>query len=231
MGCGDNRQPSSPIVASVGSKGDSYEKALAESFSGLYKWELIYRRGLWAGLDDVEFATLEYVDRFNNRRLHGEIAPGPGATRLRQRSRRSTIAPTSPPRGWGLKPASVYETRGGSPRTPTTALGGGSNPRVRFGGLLILVSMFPSKLRGPPNLRASHQTRSRAIPETSPARGSTPDPKHREPAEAVEGLFSQAVGLEAHLPQGSACIAPVARLVDIVQHGGSPGSNRAKDTY
>jgi putative transposase len=62
------------IVASVGSKGDSYDNALAESFNGLYKWELIYRRGPWRGLDDVEFATLTYVDWFNHRRLHGEIA-------------------------------------------------------------------------------------------------------------------------------------------------------------
>ena len=68
------------IVASVGSKGDSYDNAMAESFNGLYKWELIYRRGPWRGLDDVEFATLEYVDWFNNRRLHGEIEPGPGFT-------------------------------------------------------------------------------------------------------------------------------------------------------
>jgi putative transposase len=66
------------IVASVGSKGDSYDNALAESFNGLYKWELIHRRGPWRGLDDVEFATLEYVDWFNHRRLHGEIEPGPG---------------------------------------------------------------------------------------------------------------------------------------------------------
>jgi putative transposase len=61
------------IVASVGSKGDSYDNAMAESFNGLYKWELIYRQGPWRGLDDVEFATLTYVDWFNHQRLHGEI--------------------------------------------------------------------------------------------------------------------------------------------------------------
>ena len=61
------------IVASVGSKGDSYDNALAESYNGLYKWELIYRQGPWRGLDDVEFATMTYVDWFNHRRLHGEI--------------------------------------------------------------------------------------------------------------------------------------------------------------
>ncbi len=65
------------IVASVGSKGDSYDNALAESFNGLYKWELIYRQGPWRGLDDVEFATMTYVDWFNHRRLHGEITNDP----------------------------------------------------------------------------------------------------------------------------------------------------------
>ena len=68
------------IVASVGSKGDSYDNALVESFNGLYKWELIYPQGTWAGLEDVEFATLTYVDWFNQRRLHGEIEPGSGYT-------------------------------------------------------------------------------------------------------------------------------------------------------
>ncbi len=66
------------IVASVGSKCDSYDNSLAESFNGLYKWELNYRQGPWRGLDDVEFATKTYVDWFNHRRLHGEITNGPG---------------------------------------------------------------------------------------------------------------------------------------------------------
>ena len=61
------------IVASVGSKGDSYDNALVESFNGLYKWEMIYKQGPWRGLDDVEFATMTYVDWFNHQRLHGEI--------------------------------------------------------------------------------------------------------------------------------------------------------------
>lgn len=68
------------VVASVGSKGDSYDNAMAESFNGLYKWELIYRHGPWQGLSDMEFATLEYVDWFNNRRLHGEITDRPEYT-------------------------------------------------------------------------------------------------------------------------------------------------------
>ncbi len=67
------------VVASVGSRGDSYDNALAESFHGLYKAELIRREGPWQGLDDVEFATLEYVDWFNHRRLHGELGMIPPA--------------------------------------------------------------------------------------------------------------------------------------------------------
>jgi putative transposase len=64
------------VVASVGSKGDSYDNAMIESFNGLYKWELIYPHGPWQGISDVEFATLEYIDWFNHRRLHGEILEG-----------------------------------------------------------------------------------------------------------------------------------------------------------
>jgi putative transposase len=67
------------VVASVGTRGDSYDNALAESFNGLYKTELIRHRGPWCGLDDVEYATLEYVDWFNHRRLHGELGMVPPA--------------------------------------------------------------------------------------------------------------------------------------------------------
>lgn len=57
------------IEPSVGSTGDSYDNALAESVIGLYKTEEIYRRGPWRGVDDVEFATLEWVAWYNARRL------------------------------------------------------------------------------------------------------------------------------------------------------------------
>jgi putative transposase len=67
------------VVASAGSKGDSYDNALAESFHGLYKAELIRHAGPWHGLEDVEYATLEYVDWFNQRRLHGELGMVPPA--------------------------------------------------------------------------------------------------------------------------------------------------------
>jgi putative transposase len=66
-------------VPSVGSRGDSYDNALAESFNGLYKAELIRHAGPWRGLDDVEYATLEYVDWFNHHRLHGELGMIPPA--------------------------------------------------------------------------------------------------------------------------------------------------------
>jgi transposase InsO family protein len=57
------------IAPSVGSRGDSYDNALAESVIGLLKTEVIRRRGPWRHLEDVEFATLEWVAWFNTRRL------------------------------------------------------------------------------------------------------------------------------------------------------------------
>lgn len=67
------------VVASVGSKGDSYDNAAAEAFNSLYKAELIRNRGPWAGVTDVEIGTAEYIDWFNHRRLHGEIGHVPPA--------------------------------------------------------------------------------------------------------------------------------------------------------
>jgi len=66
------------IEPSVGSVGDSYDNALAETINGLYKAEVIHRRGPWRSFEAVEFATLEWVDWFNNRRLlepNGNIPP------------------------------------------------------------------------------------------------------------------------------------------------------------
>ena len=57
------------IEPSVGSVGDSYDNALAETINGLYKAEVIHRRGPWKSFEAVEFATLEWVDWFNHRRL------------------------------------------------------------------------------------------------------------------------------------------------------------------
>lgn len=61
------------IEPSVGSVGDSYDNALAETINGLYKTEVIRRRGPWKSLEAVELATLEWVEWFNHRRLLGPI--------------------------------------------------------------------------------------------------------------------------------------------------------------
>jgi transposase InsO family protein len=67
------------IDSSVGSVGDSYDNALAETINGLYKTEVIRRRGPWKNIEDVEYATLEWVDWFNNRRLLEPIGDMPPA--------------------------------------------------------------------------------------------------------------------------------------------------------
>ena len=60
-------------VASVGSKGDSYDNAMAEAFNSLFKAELVRNKGPWRSIEDLEIAVAEYIDWFNHRRLHGEI--------------------------------------------------------------------------------------------------------------------------------------------------------------
>jgi len=67
------------VEPSVGSVGDSYDNALAETINGLYKAEVIHRRGPWRSMETVEFATLEWVDWFNNRRLLEPIGNIPPA--------------------------------------------------------------------------------------------------------------------------------------------------------
>ena len=66
-------------VTSVGSRGDSYDNAMAESVIGLYKTELISAHGPWRTVDDVELATLAWVDWWNSRRLHSAIGHVPPA--------------------------------------------------------------------------------------------------------------------------------------------------------
>jgi putative transposase len=60
-------------TCSVGTVGDSYDNALAESVNGLYKTELVRKQGPWRTVDDLEIATLEWVDWYNHRRLHSAI--------------------------------------------------------------------------------------------------------------------------------------------------------------
>ena len=67
------------VVNSVGSKGDSYDNAMAETMFGLYKTELVRNKGPWRGLDDLELATLEWVDWFNHRRIHHQLGRVPPA--------------------------------------------------------------------------------------------------------------------------------------------------------
>jgi transposase InsO family protein len=67
------------VEPSTGTVGDSYDNALAETIIGLYKTEVIHHRGPWRNLEDVEYATLEWVDWFNNRRLLEPIGNVPPA--------------------------------------------------------------------------------------------------------------------------------------------------------
>jgi putative transposase len=64
-------------VSSVGSRGDSYDNAMAESIIGLYKSELIYNRGPWRTVEDVELATLGWVHWWNTTRLHSAVGDRP----------------------------------------------------------------------------------------------------------------------------------------------------------
>ena len=83
------------IEPSVGSKGDSYDNALAETINGLYKAELIHRRAPWKTKESVEFATLEWVSWFNHHRLLepiGYIPPAEAeANYYRQLANQATI--------------------------------------------------------------------------------------------------------------------------------------------
>jgi putative transposase len=72
-----HRLEEADAVASVGSKGDSYDNALAEAFNSLFKAELIRNKGPWKDINHLEVAVAEYVDWFNHRRLHGEIGHVP----------------------------------------------------------------------------------------------------------------------------------------------------------
>jgi putative transposase len=101
------------IVASVGSRGDSFDNAMAEAFNSLYKWELIYPHGPWRGLDDVEYATLGYIDWFNHRRLHGEITEDNSYVTPAESKPPTTVKHNPPQRRLPNNPSS-HGTRGGS---------------------------------------------------------------------------------------------------------------------
>jgi transposase InsO family protein len=81
------------IEASVGSRGDAYDNALAETINGLYKAEVIYHEGPWKGLEDVEFATLEWVAWYNSQRLMEPLGYVPPAEYEEQFYRAATDSP------------------------------------------------------------------------------------------------------------------------------------------
>ena len=133
------RRPASP---SVGSRGDSYDNALAESIIGLFKTEVIQRKGPWRHLEAVEFATLTWVDWFNMRRLLepiGYLPPAEHEARYYEQQRKPTTigtdvtagipeaAPTNE-RSWGYRMRSNFHrstltapssaSRGGARRHP-----------------------------------------------------------------------------------------------------------------
>ncbi len=78
------------IEPSVGSVGDSYDNALAETINGLFKAEVIHRRGPWRSFEAVEYATLEWVDWFNSVDAMRRPCSSPSATSLPQRRRQIT---------------------------------------------------------------------------------------------------------------------------------------------
>ena len=83
------------IEPSVGSVGDSYDNALAETVIGLFKAEVIHRRCPWRSFEAVEFATLEWVDWFNNRRLLepiGNIPPAEAEARYYAQAKVQALA-------------------------------------------------------------------------------------------------------------------------------------------
>ena len=83
------------VEDSVASVGHSYDNALAETINGLYKAEVIHRRGPWRSFEAIEFATLEWVDRFNNQRLLepiGNIPPAEAAQRYYAMLEQSAMA-------------------------------------------------------------------------------------------------------------------------------------------
>jgi putative transposase len=98
------------IAPSVGSVGDSYDNALAETINGLFKAEVIHRRGPWRNFEAVEYATLEWVDWFNNRRLLepiGNIPPAEAEANFYAALERSDMAAQ-------LRQISLRQTRRGS---------------------------------------------------------------------------------------------------------------------
>ncbi len=107
------RLANADIGPSVGSRGDSYDNALAETIIGRYKTEVIYCDGPWQGLEQVELATLEWVSWFNSVRLLEPLGYLPPAeTEAQYHTSTSDLAELV------LKKNSLLESRGDSLHTP-----------------------------------------------------------------------------------------------------------------
>ena len=96
-----DRLAANGVVNSVGSRGDSYDNAMAESIFGLFKTELIRPRGPWRDLDDLELAILEWIDWFNHRRLFHDL----GRLHPRSSRRTSTLNRPQPKKARPSEPA------------------------------------------------------------------------------------------------------------------------------
>jgi putative transposase len=118
------------IEPSVGSRGDSYDNALAESIIGLFKTEVIQRKGPWRHLEAVEFATLTWVDWFNTRRLLepiGYVPPAEYEAQYEAQCRRPSAATSAPAPvaadDWATWPVSAVVLRGMLQPTSSDARG------------------------------------------------------------------------------------------------------------
>jgi putative transposase len=113
-------------VTSVGSIGDSYDNAAAESLIGLFKTELIRRSGPRRGLDHVQLATLEWADWFNNRWLYSAYGNVPPVEYEQQHYRHIAALETLE-----TAESSLHRTRGGSIKDPDTVIAKATDPRPR----------------------------------------------------------------------------------------------------
>jgi hypothetical protein len=120
-------------VTSVGSRGDSYDNALAETIIGLYKTELVRRRGPWKGIDDLEYATLEWVDWFNHRRLLepiGHVPPAEFEAAFRREENLVRLKGPEPPMNPGRFRHQRYPTDTHGHSKTTVGLGARLRPGV-----------------------------------------------------------------------------------------------------
>jgi putative transposase len=96
-------------IPSIGSVGDSYDKALAESQSNLYNDKLVRNRGPWRDIDQLELATLEWVSWFNHTRFHSSLGISHPSS-----SKPPTTLSSPPASRWEANKSSLHQTQDGS---------------------------------------------------------------------------------------------------------------------